>query len=152
MTETAEQQTSSTAEQVRQRAAEAAGTAGDQAASGARAFGDRVAEEARDQERSATGAVRQWADDLATMADRAPEDSPVRGLVARAADSGHRAADYLDENGVEGLAGELRDFAARRPAMFLGGVALAGFAAGRLARAGRAGPATSGGTAADQRS
>ncbi|WP_168220722.1 hypothetical protein [Streptomyces sp. RFCAC02] len=138
-----------TTNQARQKAADAAGTAREEARdvagrgretamSAAREFGDRVADEARGQERNATRTVRRWADDLAAMAEHAPQDSPARGLVDRAADTGRRAADYVDENGMSGAADELRRFAARRPAAFLGGVALAGFALGRLARAGKA--------------
>jgi hypothetical protein len=58
--------------------------------------------------------------------------------VSRAADGGHRAADYLTEHGVGGTVEQMQDVARRRPVTFLGGAALAGFAVGRLAKAGRA--------------
>lgn len=92
--------------------------------------------EAQAQQAAAT--VRKWADDLAGMAERAPGDSPARGLVSRAADGGHRAADYLEQRGTGGVAEDLRGFARERPAAFLGGAALAGFALGRVAKAGMA--------------
>jgi hypothetical protein len=91
----------------------------------------------RDRSHQAANTMRQWADDLAAMADRAPSDSPARTMVARAAEGGHRAADRLEERGIGGMRDELQGFARERPAAFWGGAALAGFALGRLARAGR---------------
>ncbi|MFE6200329.1 hypothetical protein [Streptomyces sp. NPDC057838] len=145
--QTAKQEAAATADQARQGAGEVAGTAAEQlravtgearAQAGAVA-GDlrtRVTEEADNQARRGARAVRQWADDLSGLADGADTDSPARSLVAQAADRGHRAADYLDSRGVGGLVGDLQDFARRRPGAFLGGAVLAGFAVGRLAKAG----------------
>ncbi len=93
---------------------------------------------AQDRSHQAANTMRQWADDLAAMADRAPTDSPARTMVARAAEGGHRAADRLDERGVGGMRDELQGLARERPAAFWGGAALAGFALGRMAKAGRA--------------
>lgn len=96
---------------------------------------ERLGAETRTQTQRASEALRHWSDDLASMADRAETDSPVRGVVSRVAQSGRGAADFLDERGVEGMAEEVRAFARRRPGMFLAGAALAGFAVGRLAKA-----------------
>ncbi|MFJ3445383.1 hypothetical protein ACIPM2_29865 [Streptomyces sp. NPDC086081] len=145
--QTAKQEAAATAGQARQGASEVAGTAAEQvknvtgkarAQAGAMA-GDlraRVGEEADQQARRGAQVMRQWADDLSGLADGAAADSPARSLVAQAADRGHRAADYLDSHGVGGLVGDLEDFARRRPGAFLGGAVLAGFAVGRLAKAG----------------
>lgn len=97
---------------------------------------EQAQQEAERQAQRTAGTVRQWADDLARMAERAPDDSPTRGLVVRAADGGHRAADYLEERGPRGVTDDVQGFANRRPAVFLGGAALAGFAVGRLAKGG----------------
>lgn len=153
MSETSEQRTRGAGQQARQKAGEVAGAVGDQARSAARDLGGRAAEEARDQARNTTGTVRQWADELTAMAENGPHDSPARALVAQAADGGHRAADYLDQRGIGGMTEDVQEFARQRPAAFLGGAALAGFAVGRLVRAGRAqsqaaqdgGPRTEGG-------
>ncbi|MGP3969918.1 hypothetical protein [Streptomyces sp. 6N223] len=93
-------------------------------------------QQAERQTQRTAGTVRQWADDLARMAERAPDDSPTREIVARAADGGRRAADYLEDRGPRGVVDDVQGFARQRPAAFLGGAALAGFAVGRLARAG----------------
>ena len=141
----AKQEASATAGQAGQAAGQAAGTAAEQSravADKAREQGrsaglelrDRIAEEASEQTRRSVSTLRQWADDLSGMADRAPEGSSARGLVMRTADGGHRAANYLDQRGVQGLLDDTQEFARRRPGVFLGAMALAGFAVGRLAR------------------
>jgi hypothetical protein len=145
--QTAKEQASATAGQAREAAGEVAGTALEQAktvAGEARrqagsAVGDlrgRVTEEVEGQTRRAAETVHQWADDLAEMARNAPDDSPTRTLVSKAADGGHRAAVYLDDHGVAGMTKDLKGFARRRPGAFLAGAALAGFAVGRMAKAG----------------
>lgn len=145
--QTAKEQASATAGQAREATGEVAGTALDQArtvAGEARrqagsAVGDlrgRVADEVAGQTRRAAGTVHQWADDLAELARNAPGDSPARSLVSQVADGGHRAADYLDRHGVEGMTEDLKGFARRRPGAFLAGAALAGLAVGRMAKAG----------------
>ncbi|MFJ8470029.1 hypothetical protein [Streptomyces swartbergensis] len=95
-----------------------------------------MAEEVEGQTRRAAGTVRRWADDLAELAGNAPDDSPTRSLVSQVADGGHQAADYLDDHGAQGMAEDLKGFARRRPGAFLAGAALAGFAVGRMAKAG----------------
>ncbi|RKN10484.1 hypothetical protein [Streptomyces radicis] len=130
-----------------ERARRTADEARGQARAAATELRGRFAAEADAQARGVAGAVRRWADDIAGLAENAPGDSPARGLAAQAADTGHRAADQLDQRGVDGLMDELRDFARRRPAAFIGGAALAGFAVGRLVRAGRAASADAPGAA-----
>ncbi|GAA4557367.1 hypothetical protein [Streptomyces collinus] len=146
--QTAKQEATATAGQAREGASQVVGTATDQvravtgearAQAGAMA-GDlrtRVTEEAESQTRRGAQVMRQWADDLSGLADSADADSPARSLVTQAADRGYRAADYLDTRGVGGLVDDLQDFARRRPGAFLGGAVVAGFAVGRLAKAGR---------------
>jgi hypothetical protein len=145
--QTAKQEASATAGQAKQAAGEVAGTAAEQVkavTSEAReqagaVVGElrgRVTEEADSQTRRGAQVLREWADDLAGLADKANGDSPAKSLVAQAADRGHRAADYLDRQGAEGLVRDVQHFARRRPGAFLGGAVLAGFAVGRLAKAG----------------
>ncbi len=148
--QTAKDEASVTAGQAKQAAGEVAGSvaqqartvtdeARQQAGTAVRDLRGRVNDEVRGQTERAAGTVRQWADDLAGLAQNAPGDSPVRGLVEQAADGGYRAADYLEKNGVGGVVDNVRGFARRRPGVFLGGAALAGLAVGRLAKAGKAG-------------
>ncbi|NEY34588.1 hypothetical protein GTU99_20690 [Streptomyces sp. PRKS01-65] len=137
---------SATAGQAKQAASQLTGTAGEQARAvvgearhqAGSAIGDlrgRAMGEAEEQTRRAAGTLRQWANDLSDLARRAESDSPARSLVSQAADKGHWAADYLDEQGVEGMVSDLRGFARRRPGAFLGGALVAGLVVGRLAKA-----------------
>ncbi|MFF7853878.1 hypothetical protein [Streptomyces sp. NPDC007904] len=153
-------ETSATAGQAKEAAAQVAGTAAEQAKAvvgearqqAGTVIDDlrsRAMNEADGQTRRAAGTLRQWADDLAGLADNAKNDSPARSLASQAADRSHRAADYLEKQGVEGLVSDLQGFARRRPGAFLGGALVAGLVAGRLAKA--AGAASrSGGSAQGQ--
>ncbi|WP_340373854.1 hypothetical protein U5640_00780 [Streptomyces sp. SS7] len=144
--EAARTEASATAGQAKQAAERIGGTAVDQArtvAGEARrqvgaVAGDlrsRAMNEAEQQSRRAVGSLHQWAEDLAGLAENATGDSPARRLAAQAADGGHRAADYLEEQGVDGVLTDMQDFARRRPGMFLGGALLAGLLVGRLVKA-----------------
>lgn len=151
----AAQQASAVAQKAGQAAGELGGTAAVQAKAVAGEIGDqardlfaqmrgRLAQETQTQARRASSTLRQWGDDLDSAARNTPADSPARSLVAQAAGRGHRAAEYLDKRGVDGLVEDLQGFARRRPAAFLGGALLAGMMAGRLAKA--AGSGGDGGT------
>ncbi|MEU1127997.1 hypothetical protein ABZ371_31550 [Streptomyces sp. NPDC005899] len=153
---TAREQASATTAQAGQAAGEVAGTAAEQAkavAGEARRQADsavhdlkrRLMDEGQEQTDRLADAVRQWADDLGGLADGARKDSPARSLTARTADQGHRAADYLAGNSLDGMLGDLRDFGRRRPGVFLGGAVLAGLAVGRLGKAGKAAHSSDGG-------
>ncbi|URM88883.1 hypothetical protein LUW75_01315 [Streptomyces sp. MRC013] len=115
-----------------------AGEARQQAESAVRDLRRRVRDEGRGQTERLAGTVRQWADDLEGMAQSASGDSPARSAVVQVANRGRRAADYLEQHGVDGLMGDLQGFARRRPGAFLGGAVLAGLVAGRLMKAGKA--------------
>ncbi|MFP1629889.1 hypothetical protein ACLB9X_33190 [Streptomyces sp. 5K101] len=121
---------------VAEQAKAVAGEARQQAGSAIRDLRQRAVDEGQGQMERLATTVRQWADDLAGMAENASGDSPARSLAAQAADGGRRAADYLEKNGVQGLIGDLQDFGRRRPGAFLGGAVLAGLVVGRLAKAG----------------
>jgi len=136
----------STVARTRSAAGEVAGTAKDQTQQVVRETGnqarqvaqqtrERLSAEAKSQTERASGSLRQWSDELASMAESSKPDSPVSGAVHQLADSGRRAADYLDRRGFEGAVGELQDFARRRPGTFLIGAAVAGFLVGRAAKA-----------------
>ncbi|WP_324924356.1 hypothetical protein [Streptomyces sp.] len=111
----------------------------------------RAAQEADSQTRRTADTIRQWADDLSGMAENTRSDSPVRNLVSQAADGSRHAADLLEDRGAGGLVEGLESFARRRPGAFLFGAALAGFAVGRLAKAGtKAGYQESGGAGPEE--
>ncbi len=143
----AKEQASATADQAKQAASEVAGTAADQvkAVTGevrqqvgtvVQELRERVTDQAQEQTQRVAGTLRQWADDLGSLAQNASGDSPARSLMTQAADGGHRAAEYLDKQGPAGLVGDLKDFARRHPGAFLAGAALSGLVVGRLAKAG----------------
>ncbi|MGV9761763.1 hypothetical protein ACWDUC_39010 [Streptomyces tricolor] len=150
-------ETSATADQARQAAGQVASTAvqqakevvdeaRQQAGSVVQELRSRAMDEAEGQTRRAAGVLRQWAQDLTELAENAPGDSPARSVATQMADRGHRAADYVDKQGVEGIVGDLQSFARRRPGLFLGGALLAGLAVGRLGKvAGKAAQSGDGG-------
>jgi hypothetical protein len=155
--EAAKQETAATADQAKQAASEVTTTAAEQAkavagearrqaASVVDDLRSRAMEEADGQTQRAAGVLRQWAQDLSGLAEKADGDSPARSLVAEVADRGRRTADYVDRQGVEGITDDLQRFARRRPGLFLGGALLAGLAVGRLGKvAGKAAQSADGG-------
>ncbi|MGW2831876.1 hypothetical protein [Streptomyces sp. NPDC001286] len=154
--ETAKAEATATADQARQSAGQIKETVAEQGKAvvgearhqAGRALDDlrnRTVAEAEEQARRAAGVLRQWSDDIGGLADHAPGDSPARSLAAQISDRGHRAAGYLEKQGVDGVLTDLRHFARRRPGAFLGGALLAGLAVGRLAKvAGKSGQSSSG--------
>ncbi|MFF4911004.1 hypothetical protein [Streptomyces sp. NPDC001260] len=154
--ETAKSEATATADQARQAAGQIKETVAEQGKAvvgearhqAGRALDDlrsRTVAEAEEQARRAAGVLRQWSDDIGGLADHAPGDSPARSLAAQISDRGHRAAGYLEKQGVDGVLTDLRHFARRRPGAFLGGALLAGLAVGRLAKvAGKSGQSSSG--------
>jgi uncharacterized protein YjbJ (UPF0337 family) len=127
------------------KAAEVAGTAKEQAGNvageataQARDFVDELREQLQDQAdfqtRRLADNVRKLSDELRVMGDSGGRDSSAAGVVRQVADGGRKVAARIEERGPDGLLGDLRDFARRRPGVFLAGAAVAGFA---LARAGK---------------
>lgn len=143
---------SSTAKQVAQQGAQAAGTAASEVKDTAAQQAQRVGHEAKAQARNVAGEVRdklgetartqndrlvstirQTADQLDEMrGDRG--DSPAAAVVTRVADGGRQFADYLDRHGPDGVLREVQDFARRRPGAFLATALAAGFVVGRLGK------------------
>ncbi|WP_409057548.1 hypothetical protein [Streptomyces sp. SYP-A7185] len=105
---------------------------------------DQVSGEAEGQVRRFAANIRHLADDLRHMSESAKPDSPAVSVVHELADRGHLLADRLDRQGPGELLDDVREFARRKPGVFLAGAALAGFAVARLGRgvgaAGSGGP------------
>ncbi len=85
---------------------------------------------------------------LALSQGRAEEAGPLRDYVEQASTQFETLAERIEERGFDGLVEDVERFARRRPGTFLLGTALAGFAAGRLIKAGRATGAASAGAPA----
>jgi hypothetical protein len=107
----------------------------EQARKAAVQFRDQVQDEADTQTRRLAQGLRAFAEDLSSMSSGAESGSAAQGLVREAAEGGRRAADWLEQRGVDGLLADMRSFARRRPGTFLIGAAIAGFGIGRLATA-----------------
>lgn len=85
-------------------------------------------------ERMAEGLRRFGAEALALAEGRPDESGTVGEYVQQCADKLDEWADGLETMGIEGVLGEVKTFAQRRPATFIAGAALAGFGIGRLLR------------------
>jgi gas vesicle protein len=135
-----------TAQQAKAAAGEVAETAKDQARVVAQEARDqtrqlthqlrrRTSEQAQQQSKRAADTVRQWTDELTTIGENVKPDSPVRGVVQQVAERGNRVADYLENEGLNGVVRDVQTFARRRPGLFLAGAVAAGFLVGRAAKA-----------------
>lgn len=134
------------ADEARSAAGDVAGTAKDQtrrvaeeATARAREVGgtirDRVSGEADSLARRTAHGIREWSDELESMAEG--RTSPTARVVGEVAARGRSAADYVEDHGMRGLVDQVQSFARRRPGLFLAGAAAAGFAVARLAKAAR---------------
>jgi hypothetical protein len=111
---------------------------------------EQVQGQSRAQAQQLAGNVRRLADELREMSDNGKPDSTAAAVVRQVADGGRQAAAHLENRGPEGIVEDLRDFARRKPGLFLAGAAVAGFAAARLGKgisaAGSGGSSTGTGT------
>jgi hypothetical protein len=119
-------------------AKEQAGNAANEVSAQARDLAGQLREQLQDQSRAqaeklATN-VRRLADELHDMSDNGKPDSTAAAVVRQVADSGRQAAAHLENRGPEGIVEDLRDFARRKPGLFLAGAAVAGFAAARIGK------------------
>ncbi|MDH2425435.1 hypothetical protein [Sphaerisporangium sp. TRM90804] len=133
---TAKQAAGQVAGTAKQQAGAVAGEVKTQAGQAIGQLRSRASKEADSQAQRAAQGIRQWADDLSYMAENSKPDSPMRTATHHVAETGKRAADYLEEHGVAGVAQDVQRFARKRPGVFLAGALAAGFLVGRLAKAG----------------
>ena len=122
-----------------------AGTAREQAANmaaeakgQARSLVGTVTEEVRSQGRTQQSrlaeAVHSISKELGTMGAKSEESGPVSDLAQQASRKTGEVAHWLENKEPSDLLEDVRSFARRRPAMFLGICALAGVVAGRFGR------------------
>ena len=110
---------SETARQARDLAGEAGGHARDQAYV---------------QQQRAAHQLRSVADELQEMAAKGGQSGVATEVAHQAAERIHGAASWLEQREPGDLLQAVRDFARRRPGVFLAGAVAAGLAAGRLTR------------------
>jgi hypothetical protein len=110
---------SETARQARDLFGEASGHAQDQASV---------------QQQNAARQLRTVADELQEMAAKGGQSGVATEVAQQAAERIHGAASWLEQREPADLLQAVRDFARRRPGVFLAGAAVVGLAAGRLTR------------------
>ena len=89
-------------------------------------------------ERAAAG-LEQLASRVQALVAGRPEDAgPLRDYAVQLGERTQRAAEQLRTRGVDGVLGDVRSFARRRPGAFLAGAAATGFMIGRVVKAQRA--------------
>ncbi len=86
------------------------------------------------QHRAATG-LRSVSDELRSMADGSEQQGLVADLVQQAAERAGSTADWLDNRDPGTLLEDVKDFARRKPGLFIAIAAGAGLVAGRLVKA-----------------
>lgn len=139
--ESASQVATTAAEGTRQVASEAAQRVTEvtqQASEQARQFAQRAQGEVREQaasqtQRAATG-LRDLAQQFRGLADGQTESGFAADAARQLGDNVNQFAERLEERGFDGTVDDLRQFASRRPGLFLLGAAAAGFVTVRLGR------------------
>ena len=93
-----------------------------------------IREQARTGQQKAADGLSAIADELRRMADKGGQSGIASELARQAAERVHGVASWLHEREPETLLDEVRNWARRRPGVFLLGAAAAGAVAGRLTR------------------
>lgn len=139
------QATGDVATTTKEQVGEVAAEAGRQARDLASEARTQVRRQASVQQQQLAGRLRGVGDELSAMADKGDGSGLATELTREASGRIHEWAGWLESREPADLLDEIREFARRRPAVFLLGAALAGVAAGRLTRGAVA--ASSGGMA-----
>ena len=96
--------------------------------------GGQVRDQSSVQQQKAASQLRSVADELREMAAKGGQSGVATEVAHQAAERLHGAASWLEQREPADVLQAVRDFARRRPGMFLAGAAAAGLAAGRLIR------------------
>jgi hypothetical protein len=122
--------------EARQQARQVAGVARDQAMGAMRSAQDELRGHASQQTDRAAEGLRGLAGQIQALVEGRTDEAGMAGDYARqAGDKVNQLAGRLEYGGFDGVLGEVRTFARRRPGLFLIGAAAAGFAVGRMIRA-----------------
>jgi hypothetical protein len=95
---------------------------------------DQLRDQAGAQQNSLVKNLRSLGDELRSMSERGEQNGVASDLVGQAGERAHGVASWLDDREPGQLLDELRDFARRRPGVFLAGAVALGVVAGRLTR------------------
>jgi hypothetical protein len=96
--------------------------------------GGQVRDQSSVQQQKAASQLRSVADELHEMVAKGGQSGLATEVAQQAADRLHGAASWLEQREPADIVQAVRDFARRRPGMFLAGAVAAGLAAGRLTR------------------
>ena len=96
--------------------------------------GGQVRDQTSAQQQKAAGQLHSVADELHEMVAKGGQSGLAAEVAQQAADRLHGAASWLEQREPGDVLQAVRDFARRRPGMFLAGALAAGLAAGRLTR------------------
>jgi hypothetical protein len=109
--------------------------------------GDEVVDQLNAGQQRLAHLLHEFAADLGQMAARSDQDGLATNLAAQTSESTGRLAHWLANSTPMDVAGQVRSFARRRPLVFLAGATVAGVLVGRLGRglaAARTGTAATG--------
>lgn len=130
-TESARDVASTAADQARQ----VASTATDQARSVVSQAVSQLSEQAESQTQRAGQGLRALSEQANALAQGRVDDAgPLGSIAEQAADRLQQLAQRVENGGLEGLLGDVQQFARRRPGAFLVSAAAIGFLAGRVGR------------------
>lgn len=136
--DTAANAASDVASTAREQAQNVVGEASQQARQIADSLTSQLNEQAGTQQQRAAGSLRELAQGVSDMAEgKGAPSGPLGDYTRQAADRLHSVAGYLESKQPGEIVSDARSFAARRPAAFLVGAAIAGFAVGRLVKGAR---------------
>jgi hypothetical protein len=93
-----------------------------------------VDEQSRTQKDRLANTLRTFSDDLEQMASKSDQSGMAADLARQVASKAKDVSSHLENHDPSDLLDDVRDFARRKPGMFLLGAAAAGMVAGRLAR------------------
>jgi len=134
---------------VKEEAANVAGEVKSQARSLAGEARDQVGNRIQQQKSTAVDALRTTGEELQKLTEGQNQSRLTSELTRHASERAHTVADYLDHKGPSEILDDVRDFARRKPGVFLLAAGLAGVVVGRIVRGTVA--ASSGSTSSPQR-
>jgi hypothetical protein len=130
--ESAKESTSQVAQTVKDEAGTVASEVKAQAQSLAGEAREQVAGRVGQQKSAAVSALRTTGDELRSLSGE--QSRLTAELTRRAAEQASAVADYLDRKGPAEILGDVRDFARRKPGVFLLAAGVAGVVVGRIVR------------------
>jgi hypothetical protein len=134
LAQSAKESSAQVAQTVKEEAANVAGEVKSQARSLAGEARDQVGTRIDQQKSAAVDALRTTGEELRKLTEGQNQSRLTSELTRHAAEQAHTVADYLDNKGPSEILGDVRDFARRKPGVFLLAAGLAGVVVGRIVR------------------